>query len=176
MGRVKDKYHTKLALDTLPRSVQQDIVAKRAEGYSYSRLRDYIEQVHGVSYHENTVIKWIKRRQDIIAHVIWGTPEFKNMVAQEYSKVLKNAREVSDVLVDSIKDVRAVSKDNIKDGRIKGVKELNNTAMTFLEYFREIKNVLKDSAGVEDLDVGPEVMTEMRKEGLISIRQVKPVE
>lgn len=168
------KEHTRLALDNLPLSVRREILAKRAEGYSYVKCRDFLEDVHGMSFHENTVTTWLKRRQGTISHVVWGTPEFKNMVAQEYSKILTNAREVSDVLVDSIKDIRTVSKDNMSDGRIKGAKELNTTAITFLEYFKEIKNIVKDCAGIGELDVGPELLDDMRHEGIISVRKVKP--
>lgn len=174
VGIRKGNTHKRLSLDNLPDHVLREIVAKRAEGCSYIKVRDFLEDVHGYQFHENTVTKWLHRRGSTIAHVVWGTPEFKNMVAQEYSKVLTNAREVSDILVDSLKDIRAVNRDNLKDGRIKGAKELNTTAMTFLEYFKEIKNVLKDCAGVEELDVGPELVREIQDEGLISVRKVRP--
>ena len=170
MGKIKGQPHHRLSLDILPVNVQREIILKKEQGWSYRELVEWLEEVEGFKFSVTAVRKWYLRRKETIAGMVYGSPEFKNRVAQTYAGILLNAKKVTDILLKTITNIYERDK-----ARLKQVKDLNHTALTFLEYFKEIKQMLKDSSGVEELDVDiGKAIQNLRADGYIkSVREVK---
>ncbi len=167
-------YHGQLSLDVLSMDAQRDILSKHHKGWSFPELQRFIEETEHLKFSVPTITKWVKRRRETLSHMVYGSPEFKNTVATEYAKIILNARVVTDTILETIIDIRQVFKE--EKSKLKGVAQLNTTAMTFLEYFKEIKLLLKETAGVEELDVDISSSIEtLRADGMIKkIRRVSP--
>ncbi|RLE92022.1 MAG: hypothetical protein DRJ46_01505 [Thermoprotei archaeon] len=157
---------TKLAMDELPLDIRRQILLRREQGWSLEDLQDWIFKVTGKKYSLPSISLWIKRRKDTICRMVYGSEEFKERVAQEFARILINARKITDGLVERFETI------NKCDGP---TKELCLVAETFLKYFESIKQLVKDVHGVEELEPDlPRAIAQMKAQGLIRVRKVSP--
>lgn len=158
-----------MVLDGLPLSSIRDMLYKwEVQRWSYKKLCEYADGTYGFKVSIPTMSEWLKIRHSTISNIVYGSPEFKNKVAEEYVQVIFNLKRFTDGLVKEFEETQ-----NQID-----IKTKNRTdrvcliATTFLQMYDRVQSTLKEGQGTPEWDMNiPAKIEQMKREGLISFKR-----
>ena len=162
-----------MVLDGLTLEAIRNLILRREEGWSLRRLVTFTKNTYGIGVSQVTMDNFLKRRQKTISGLVYGSPEFKNKVAEEYVRIIFDFRKLADELIDEFKLTRKgidITARNRTD-------RLCLIISTFFGIYDRMERTMLAGEQVPELDINiPQTIDRMKKEGVISVRSVIPPE